>query len=108
MKTLVLALGLGAALAAPLRASAMTQTDTAPVANHFLIVDQTTGRTLATLLPVDGKAHEFRLIGNVAAPPVALAQPGATAAPMPLTVGQQEQAREAAYRAQFHIPDATP
>ena len=87
----------------------MTQSDNAPVTAHqFLIVDPASGRTVATLLPIAGQPHELRLIGTIAAPVVALTPTVIPDAIAPLTVGQVEKARDAAYRAQFHIPDSTP
>ena len=109
MKHLVLTLSLAATLATPLAASAMTQSDgVASAANHYLIVDTNTGRTVATLLPVDGQPHQLRIVGTIPAPTALLAPAAAPAALSPLTIGQQEKAREAAYRMQFQLPDATP
>ncbi len=68
MKNTALALAVGATLAAPLAAAAQSQPDAASLsAGRFLIVDARSGRTVAALVPVDGKPHELRLIGVVSA-----------------------------------------
>jgi hypothetical protein len=110
MKTLALALTLAATLAAPLAAPAATQSDSgAAPATTFLIVDSQTGRTLGTLVPVDGNPHELHLIGNVAARGAepfgrtdAMRAP--TPAPAALTPAQIAAATEAALLEQFYAP----
>lgn len=106
MKNTALALAVGATLAAPLAAAAQSQPDAASLsAGRFLIVDARSGRTVAALVPVDGKPHELRLIGVVSARAADSDQTAVPAA-RALTPAQFEESDKAGRRAQFYTaPD---
>jgi hypothetical protein len=108
VNTHALACILGALVAAPLAASAATQPDIpARDTGTFLIVDSQSGRTLATLVPVDGTTREFRLLGTVTARGGAFVEIQPQRIPSPLTPGQIERARLAVQNEQFYAaPDA--
>jgi len=71
MKNIALALGLAAALVAPLAASAETLGASLP-AGHYLVVDAQTGRTLGELVAVAAEPRVLRTLGAVSVAPAPL------------------------------------